>query len=145
MSNNPQWSSFQSNIFNSSSDTSLLRSYKPLSIPSKNVSPAGSHFSMQSNNMPSYNFQTSQVKRPTGLFNNPENSFSASKFDSLSYDKSPIGNFPPIGVFGAELFNDKANSSSMNSNRNHYNMQAGDTSNNQGTRETGIIEKLLVS
>lgn len=144
MSNNPQWNSFQSHLLNSA-DTSVMR-YKSLSIPSKNVSPPGTHYGMQSNNMSQYNFPSAQVKRPNGLFGGMDpNTFSVGKLDPMSFDKSsPIGNFPPIGVFSTEMFNEKTTISPVNSNRNNF-MSSGDTSNNQGTRETGIIEKLLVS
>lgn len=142
MSNNPQWNSFQSHILNSS-DASLLR-YKSLSIASKNVPSPGNHFSMQSNNN-MYNYPMQQSKRPNSLFN-ADNHFSTPKFDSMSYEKSPIENFPPIGVFNADLFNEKTNNiMPVNSNRSHFGISCGDTTNNQGTRETGIIEKLLVS
>ncbi len=139
---NPQWNSFQSHLLNSS-DTSILRYKSSLSMPSKNLPATGSAYGMQSASMSSYNFPSVQAKRPNGLLSNTDNGYATNKFDSVSYDKSPIGNFPPIGVFSADLFNEKTNVG-MNSNRNPFNMSSGDTSNNQGTRETGIIEKLLV-
>ncbi|XP_065221818.1 cold shock domain-containing protein E1 isoform X1 [Planococcus citri] len=143
MSNNPQWNSFQSHLLNS--DTFLR--YKSLSIPSKNVPSPANHYSMQSSSVTPYNFQNNmqQNKRPTnGIFNSNENNFNSSKFDT--FDKSSMNNFPPIGVFTPELYNGKSTSNATtNSTRNHFNMSGGDTGNNQGTRETGIIEKLLHS
>lgn len=139
MSNNPNWNSFQSHLLNADN---FLR-YKSLSIPSKNVPSAANHYTMQSSGMSTY-FQNSQPKRPNGIFNSNDNTFNASKFDT--FDKSSsIGNFPPIGVFSTELYNGKATNNVSNTNRNHFNMSSGDATNNQGTRETGIIEKLLVS
>lgn len=143
MSNNPQWNSFQSHLLNS--DTSVLQ-YKPLSMASKNLSPTSTHFAMQSSNMSLYNIPSNSVKRSSGLFGGMDSStFSVNKLDSISsLDKTmPIGNFPPIGVFNADMFNEKINMNSVNANRNF--MSSGDPGGNQGTRETGIIEKLLHS
>lgn len=142
MSNNPQWNSFQ--LYLQNSDNFLKN--KSLSMPTKNVASPANHFSMQSSSMSFYNFPNSQAKRPNGIFNgNENNNFNASKFDT--FDKSSIGNFPPIGVFSTDMYNGKStnNTNNSNSNRNQYSMSSSDSANNQGTRETGIIEKLLVS
>jgi hypothetical protein len=141
MSNNSQWNSFQTPALNS--DVRLYQ-YQTL-FAKKNLPRPTPHLGSPASNMLPFSYSSSQPKRPNGLFGEMEsNTFSVGKLDPISsFDKSsPIGNFPPIGVFNADMFNEKSNSS-VNSNRNNF--MSGDTSNNQGTRETGIIEKLLVS
>ena len=141
MSNNSQWNSFQSPSLNSD-----LRLYQYQSLFAQKNEPARSapHMSTQSNNMMPFNYPSSQTKRSNGLFSDMDNNtFSVGNLDPISYDEpTPIGNFPPIDVFNADMVNEKS-TNSVNSTRNTF--MSNDMSNNQGTLETGIIEKLLVS
>lgn len=71
------------------------------------------------------------------------------------YSSGNNSRFPPIGTFtGAEaneMYNGDNHSSSTlnnsfnNSTNSNSNSSYNDSTGNQGTRETGIIEKLLVS
>lgn len=63
--------------------------------------------------------------------------------NSYFFFRFPIGTF--TGTEGTDMFNDPPSSNNYNSMNSTSNNAYNDSSqNNQGTRETGIIEKLLV-
>lgn len=156
MSSNPQWKSFQPPIMNS--DTSILDFTKSLTIQN-NMSPS-SNFRNPSNGS-GYNSSSNHFHSVPNMKDMSNNVFSSSSggnyssnFNSYSTNNS---RFPPIGTFtGAEsgdmyngetissspVVNSPFNTSSTNNTNSSYN---DSNVSNQGTRETGIIEKLLVS
>ncbi|GLH03657.1 Uncharacterized protein GBIM_09526 [Gryllus bimaculatus] len=160
MSNNPQWKSFQPPAMNS--DTAIL-DIKSLTIPKNSTSsfassPNGTSFTNSGNN----HFQNVPSKdSPNNVYSNKGSSsghYSANYSFSTSNNSRGGGRFP-IGTFtGNEgnntVFNGESVSSppannSNNSSSNTTNANSGsnynDSLGSQGTRETGIIEKLLHS
>lgn len=158
MSNNPQWKSFQPPNMNS--DTAIL-DFKSLTIPNSSTtsnfhnSPNGTNFNSSSNHYqgassapkdsPSnaytskptssnhysgnYNsYSTSNNGRGGGRF--PISTFTGTEGSSTVYNGDSISS-PPLNTTG----------SSNNSTTSYNDSALG----NQGTRETGIIEKLLHS
>lgn len=160
MSHNPQWKSFQPPP-TMNSETSIL-DYKTMNLQNNSNPSTNYHRSSSGYN----NFQTpppSQQNSMKDISNNVYSSNTASNYTTTNisnYNVYPSGNnsrFPPIGTFtGAEaneIFNgDNTSSSPLNNSfnnstaTNNSNSSYNDsTLSNQGTRETGIIEKLLVS
>lgn len=150
MSNNSQWNLFQSNMLNGS-DSSMfnfktlstltnLNNY-PSSRSSNHSPPNYNSQSSQNFPMPSQ-YQSSQFHQKDSSMNNMfNNGLQSSNFDVFSSDNTaPVSRYPPAGndIFGGH---DTATASSSN-NSNFSNESFG---NNQGVRETGIIEKLLHS
>lgn len=150
MSNNSQWNHlFQSTILNGSDSSMLnfktisaltnLNNY-PTSRSSNHSPPNYNSQSSQNFPMPSQ-YQSSQFHQKESSMNNMfNNGLQSSTFDVFSADNTaPVSRYPPAGndIFG----HDTATASSSN-NSNFSNESFG---NNQGVRETGIIEKLLVS
>jgi len=158
MSNNPQWKSFQPPNMNS--DTAVL-DFKSLTIPNSSTtsnfhnSPNGTNFNSSSNHYqgassapkdsssnayttkatssnlysPTYNsYSTSNNGRGGGRF--PIGTFTGTESSNAMYNGDNIAS-PPLSTTG----------SSNNSTTNYNDSALG----NQGTRETGIIEKLLHS
>ena len=130
MSSDPQWKSFQPSAMDS--DTAIL-DFKTLSIASPNGSP--------------YNSGANGSNNHHGNYNHYPPSYGSSGGSSF-----PIGTF--TGREGNDsVFNGDANTNSS-SNSNSFNQQQQQTqtqhqNNSDGayhnaTRETGIIEKLLV-
>lgn len=150
MSHNPQWKSFQPPTMNS--DTSIL-DYKSMNLQNNGSPPSNYHRSPSGYN----NFQS-----PPNMKDISNNVFSntASNYTS-NYNMYSSGNnsrFPPIGTFNNaeanEIFNGDNLSSPTTLNNSFNNSATTNNSNssyndstlsNQGTRETGIIEKLLHS
>lgn len=149
MSNNSQWNLFQSTMLNGS-DSSMFN-FKTLSaltnLNNFSSSRSSNHSPPNYNSQSSQNFpmpsqyQSSQFHQKESSMNNMfNNGLQSSNFDVFSSDNTaPVSRYPPAGndIFG----HDTANASSSN-NSNLSNESFG---NNQGVRETGIIEKLLVS
>jgi len=158
MSNNPQWKSFQPPNMNS--DTAIL-DFKSLTIPNSSTtsnfhnSPNGTNFNSSSNHYQgassapkdsssnaytnkatssnhysaNYNsYSTSNNGRGGGRF--PIGTFTGTESSSTMYNGESIAS-PPLNTTG----------SSNNSTTSYSDSALG----SQGTRETGIIEKLLVS
>lgn len=149
MSNNSQWNLFQSTMLNGN-DSSVLN-FKTLSsltnLNNFSSSRSSNHSPPNYNSQSSQNFpmpsqyQSSQFHQKESSINNMFNNggLQSSTFDVFSSDNTaPVSRYPPTGndIFG----HDTATASSSN-NSNFSNESFG---NNQGVRETGIIEKLLV-
>lgn len=148
MSSNPQWKSFQPPTMNS--DSSILDYTKSLTIQN-NATPSSNYRS--SSNGSGYNSSSNNYNPGSNIKNLSNNMFSSNTSTSnysSNYNAYQSNNsrFPQIGTFSTDSTDSYSgdNSSTNNSynspsnNSNSYN----DSSNNQGTRETGIIEKLLV-
>lgn len=148
MSNNSQWNLFQQTMLNGS-DSSMLnfKTFSALTnLNNFSSSRSSSHSPPNYNSQSSQNFpmpsqyQSSQFQQKESSMNNMfNNGLQTSNFDVFSSDNTaPVSRYPPAGndIFG----NDTATASSSN-NSNFSNESFG---NNQGVRETGIIEKLLV-
>lgn len=149
MSNNSQWNLFQPTMLNGN-DSSMLN-FKTLSaltnLNNYSSSRSSNHSPPNYNSQSSQNFpmpsqyQSSQFHQKESSMNNMfNNGIQSSTFDVFSSDNTaPVSRYPPAGndIFG----HDTATASSSN-NSNFSNESFG---NSQGVRETGIIEKLLVS
>nr|CAD7569383.1 unnamed protein product [Timema californicum] len=158
MSNNPQWKSFQSPAMNS--DSAIL-DYKPLTITSNSTATPnfhnlsnGTHFNSGNNHY--QDLQSSPKEIPNNLYSSKassSNSYSPQYDSYSSSNNSRSGGRFPIGTFtgnegSSNIYNGDTMSSPPVSNANNStnNSSYNDSSqNNQGTRETGIIEKLLHS
>nr|CAD7399848.1 unnamed protein product [Timema poppensis] len=158
MSNNPQWKSFQSPAMNS--DSAIL-DYKPLTITSNSTATPnfhnlsnGTHFNSGNNHY--QDLQSSPKEIPNNLYSSKassSNSYSPQYDSYSSSNNSRSGGRFPIGTFtgnegSSNIYNGDTMSSPpvSNSNNSTNNSSYNDSSqNNQGTRETGIIEKLLHS
>lgn len=145
MSSNPQWKSFQPPTLN---DTSII-DFKPMGIHSNGTS---SSFRSPGIGYPSSNiYQNDTMKdMANNLFSSQSN---FSNYNVYSNNSSSSARFP-IGTFTGNESNDIFNGDSIQSpSNNSYNISNNSTNssyndtslNNQGTRETGIIEKLLHS
>lgn len=131
MSNDSQWKTFQPPIMNT--DPAIL-DYKSMSIPSKMAlsSPhQGSTYRNGSNPYNGDNFMDSPPRKGS-------NNFGCNYQDS-SPRNGASDKFPPIGTFN--LLEGSFGSGEPAGNQSYQQEQLA----NQGTRETGIIEKLLVS
>lgn len=149
MSNNSQWNLFQSTMLNGS-DSSMLN-YKTLSALTNLNNFSSSRSSNHS--PPSYNSQSSQnypmpsqyqssqfQQKESSMSNMFNNGIQSSNFDVFSSDNTaPVSRYPPVGN---DIFGNETTTASSSNNSNFSNESFG---NNQGVRETGIIEKLLVS
>ncbi|XP_063227409.1 cold shock domain-containing protein E1-like isoform X2 [Bacillus rossius redtenbacheri] len=172
MSNNPQWKSFQPPPINS--DSSIL-DYKTMTINSNSSfhsSPNGTSYSgnnsqysgLQSspkdipNNMfaskaSSSNMYSAQYNNPYPSPNNSRGSNGGGGGSGSGGGSGGGGGRFPIGTFSvndggsSNVYNGEAVSSPPSGNANNAsNSNYNDSAlNNQGTRETGIIEKLLHS
>lgn len=148
MSNNPQWKSFQPPTMNS--DSSILDFTKPLTIQNNT---SASNFRNPSNG-PGFN-GSNNFHPGSNIKNNlSSNVFSNTSSSNYSnYNAYPPNNsrFPQISTFtseASEVFggDNLSVNNTFNSSSNNSNSSYNDSSlNNQGTRETGIIEKLLHS
>lgn len=148
MSNNPQWKSFQPPAMNS--DSSILDLAKSLTL--QNNAPPSSNYRNPANGS---GFNSSNNFHPVSNIKNnlSNNVFSNTSSNFSNYNAYPTNNsrFPQIGTFSSDStdmyggdnppVNNSYNSSSNNSNSTYNDSSL----NNQGTRETGIIEKLLVN
>lgn len=137
MSNNPQWKNFQSPIMNT--DPAIL-DYKSMSIPSPKIM-GGSNHHQSSNNYRNGtsnfggDFMDSPPAKTMGTFGTFSSSAQTSPRNGTA--TFPIGNFSTFDAntnYSAEPV--------MTSNAPSY--QPNEQTGNQGPRETGIIEKLLV-
>lgn len=150
MSNNPQWKPFQPPTMNS--DTSIL-DFKAMTIPN-NISPSSNYRNptngsgYTSNNH--FHSGSNMKEISNNMFSSPPGNYSSNyNVFSTNNTRFPIGTF--TGAETSDIFNGDSvasppsnnyNSSSTNNSNSSYNDSA---LNNQGTRETGIIEKLLHS
>lgn len=152
MSNNPQWKSFQPPTMNT--DSSILDFAKSLTIHNNTPSPLsnyrnpsnGSSFNSSNNYHPA-SLMGPNLKNDSNKF--PRNTSGCNYTNFNSYTSNNSSMFPPIGTFSpdtTDMFNgETAPVSNAYSTSNNTNSTYNDSSqNNQGTRETGIIEKLLV-
>nr|CAD7458593.1 unnamed protein product [Timema tahoe] len=153
-----KWKSFQSPAMNS--DSAIL-DYKPLTITSNSTATPnfhnlsnGTHFNSGNNHY--QDLQSSPKEIPNNLYSSKassSNSYSPQYDSYSSSNNSRGGGRFPIGTFtgnegSSNIYNGDTMSSPTVSNANNStnNSSYNDSSqNNQGTRETGIIEKLLHS
>lgn len=158
MSNNPQWKSFQPPNMNS--DTAIL-DFKSLTIPNSSAtsnfhnSPNGTNFNSNSNHYQgassapkdsSCNAYTSKATSSNHYSTN-YNSYSTSN-NGRGGGRFSVGTFTGIESSGTVYNGDSISSPSMNTTSSSSNSTTNYNDSalgNQGTRETGIIEKLLVS
>ncbi|PNF30244.1 Cold shock domain-containing protein E1 [Cryptotermes secundus] len=158
MSNNPQWKSFQPPSMNS--DTAIL-DFKSLTIPNNSTtsdfhsSPNGSAFSNSNNHYQGASSTPKDSSNNVYTSKATSSNHYASNYNSYSTSNNARGGGRfPIGTFtGTEGSNNMYNGdtiaspsvnttgSSSNSSSSYNDSALG----NQGTRETGIIEKLLHS
>ncbi|XP_067012520.2 RNA-binding protein Unr isoform X2 [Anabrus simplex] len=162
MSNNPQWKSFQPPAMNS--DTAILDSFKSLTIPKNSATPPNFHNSPNGtnfNNNSSNHFQSGQSTPKDSPNNVYTSKASSSTHYSPNYNsyttpnnsrgggRFPIGTFTGTegsnSAYNGETISPSGNNSSTNSNSNSGSSYNDSSLGNQGTRETGIIEKLLHS
>lgn len=148
MSNNSQWNLFQSTMLNGN-ESSMLN-FKTLSAltnlnnfsSSRTTNRSPPSYNSQSNQnfpIPSQ-FQSSQFHQKDSSLNNMfSNGIQSSNFDVFSSDNTaPVSRYPSGGN---DLFSHDTATASSSNNSNFSSESFG---NNQGVRETGIIEKLLV-
>lgn len=145
MSNNPQWKSFQPPlIMNSDSLLEYKSMASPLSINDRNSGPMMNGPSYNSNSVNHFQQQPyhSFILDKNGSnndFSSSTSNFSASNYNSSFNQSSNLmarKKRPPMSM---DIFNGDSVSLSSNTSNSGYNNV------NQVTRETGIIEKLLVS
>ncbi|OAD53512.1 Cold shock domain-containing protein E1 [Eufriesea mexicana] len=134
MSNNPQWKTFQPPIMNS--DPAILE-YKSMTIPSPKVI-TGSH--QPTNNVyrngTSYSGDHDMMNSPPG---NRKKTIQYAGYPNTKKSRNEVTRFP----FGT--FTGMEGSTGYTEEPTTNNSTYQDQSENQGTRETGIIEKLLHS
>ncbi|XP_076285860.1 cold shock domain-containing Unr [Lasioglossum baleicum] len=134
MSNNPQWKTFQPPIMNS--DPAIL-DYKSVAIPNPKVI-MGSHQSATNiyRNGTNYGSDHYMADSPPG---NGKNNINYAGYTNTQKSRKEVNRFP-FGTFtGMEGNAGYTEETSTNNSTDQ------DQSANQGTRETGIIEKLLHS
>ncbi|KAF7273268.1 cold shock domain-containing Unr isoform X2 [Rhynchophorus ferrugineus] len=151
MANNPQWKTFQPPS-EALTQESII-DYKAMTSNGKTNQSAFNFSRSGTNSRFSQEFPLLGTDKP----NSSQMSYSNGLYGSASATHASARNFPPIGTFSSLESNNVFNSSgdsSMNtsssnifSNGNNTNTSYNDSSNsgNMGTRETGIIEKLLHS
>lgn len=158
MSNNPQWKSFQPPSMNS--DTAIL-DFKSLTIPNNSTtssnfhsSPNGSTFSNSNNHYQGASSTPKDSSNSAYTSKATSSNHYTSSYNSYSTSNNARGGGRfPIGTFtGTEGSNNLYNGDTVSSPINTTGSSSNSSSNyndsalgNQGTRETGIIEKLLVS
>ncbi|XP_017787801.1 PREDICTED: cold shock domain-containing protein E1 [Habropoda laboriosa] len=134
MSNNPQWKTFQPPIMNS--DPAII-DYKSMTIPSPKVI-TGSHPPATNiyRNGTNYSGDHYMMDSPPGNGKNtiPYTGYTNAKMSRNGVTRFPFGTF--TGMEGSTGYTEEPAT-----NNSTYQ----DQSENQGTRETGIIEKLLHS
>ncbi|XP_043248968.1 cold shock domain-containing protein E1 [Colletes gigas] len=135
MSKNPQWKTFQPPIMNS--DPAIL-DYKSMAIPSPKDK-TGSHQSSTNiyRNGTSYSGDHYMTDSPPG---NGKNNIHYASYTNSQTSRNEVTRFPFGTLTGME---ENASYTEETSTTNNSTYQ--DQSSNQGTRETGIIEKLLHS
>ena len=133
MSNNPQWKTFQPPIMNS--DPAILE-YKSMAIPSPKAI-SGTHSTNSYRNGTNYN-SSDYMDSPPACGKN-SNSFNNSYSAAQTSPRNGTARFP-IGTFTGLEGGVNYSGESVTTNSTYQ----SDQSTNQGTRETGIIEKLLV-
>ena len=133
MSNNPQWKTFQPPIMNS--DPAIL-DYKSMTIPSPKVI-TGSHQPTTNiyRNGTNYSGDHYMMDSPPG---NGKNTIQYAGYPNTKMSRNEVTRFP----FGT--FTGMEGSTGYTEEPTTNNSTYQDQSENQGTRETGIIEKLLV-
>lgn len=137
MSNNPQWKNFQSPIMNS--DPAIL-DYKSMTIPNSkgvvvgaaNQQSGGGYRNGTNYSGDHYVGSPPDCGKSSSSYSNYTNSQSSPRNGTARF---PIGTF--TGMEGGIGYTAGEPTATNNSSYQ-------DQSNNQGTRETGIIEKLLV-
>ncbi|XP_066254560.1 RNA-binding protein Unr isoform X1 [Euwallacea similis] len=151
MSNSPQWKSFQPPPDSLNQDPII--DFKTMSSNGKPTTSFGYNRS-GSNTRFSQDFPLLGTEKP----NANQMSYSNGLYGSASTTHASSRNFPPIGTFSLDsnnVFNSSGDSSMNSSSSNVFNSNGNNTSSsynsdpsnaaNMGTRETGIIEKLLHS
>lgn len=133
MSNNPQWKTFQPPIMNS--DPAIL-DYKSMSISSPKVI-TGSAQPMTNDYQNGTNYVGDHY-----MGSPPECEKNSSMYGSYANTRTPIRNGTSRFTFGTFLGIEGNLGYTPEPTTNNSSYQ--DQSSNQGTRETGIIEKLLV-
>lgn len=133
MSNNPQWKSFQPPIMNS--DPAIL-DYKSVAIPSPKVI-TGSRQSTTNiyRNGTNYSSDHYMTDSPPG---NSKNNIHYASYTNTQTSRNEVSRFP-FGTFTGMEGNTGYTEEPSTNNSTYQDQTA-----NQGTRETGIIEKLLV-
>nr|CAI5834800.1 unnamed protein product [Callosobruchus analis] len=150
MSTNPQWKSFQPPPDNINQDASIME-FKSLTSNGKTPSQQ-QHFSAvaavaaynNSRSFPALNEKSASQGLYSGVQSQPPNGLYGSSSATHTSTR-----FPPVGTFAVDAnnaYNSGGDGGQMFSCSNG-NGASYDSSNsaNLGTRETGIIEKLLVS
>ncbi|XP_053971137.1 cold shock domain-containing protein E1 [Hylaeus anthracinus] len=134
MSNNPQWKTFQPPIMNS--DPAIL-DYKSMAIPSPKAI-TGSHKSATNiyRNGTNYSGDHYMTDSPS---RNGKNSIHYAGYTNTQTSRNEVTRFPFGTITGTE--GNAGYTEEPATNNSTYQ----DQSSNQGTRETGIIEKLLHS
>ncbi|XP_076225037.1 cold shock domain-containing Unr [Nomia melanderi] len=134
MSNNPQWKSFQPPIMNS--DPAIL-DYKSVAIPSPKVitgsRQSATNIYRNGNNYSSDHYMTDS---PPG---NGKNNIHYAGYTNTQTSRNEVSRFP-FGTFTGMEGNTGYTEEPSTNNSTYQDQTA-----NQGTRETGIIEKLLHS
>ncbi|KAF6201517.1 hypothetical protein GE061_003908 [Apolygus lucorum] len=141
---NPQWKSFQPPL-----DTSIL-DFKPMRGTGYPTSRGyGGSFDPLMKDMANNLFSSSQSQSnfSYNVFGSSNNSQASNNIPS-TVPRFPIGTF--TGTEGTDMFNTDSSSSNNTYNNSMSNSTSNNdyndgSQNNQGTRETGIIEKLLHS
>lgn len=138
------WKSFQSASDMMNTDPAIL-DYKSMTIPTKIMGSqsAGNNYRNGGANYAGDYMSSSPpgCRKNSGSFGNFQAPTTQDNLRNGTSNKSfPIGTFTGMEGVGFGESNTTTNNSNSNSNSNY-----NDQSANQGTRETGIIEKLLVS
>lgn len=134
MSNNPQWKTFQPPIMNS--DPAIL-DYKSMAIPSpKTITP--SHQQTTNNYRNGTNYSDHYMGSPLGC---DKNSTTTNYGNYPGAQTSPRNGATRLSFEFTGIETNAGYTGEPAANNPSYQDQSA----NQGTRETGIIEKLLVS
>lgn len=153
MSNNPQWKTFQPPPDSLNQDPII--DFKTMTSNGKQ-SQGAFNFRSGGNSRFSQDFPLLGTEKPNA---SQMTSYSNGLYGSASATHASARNFPPIGTFSLDSNNvfNSSGDSSMNSSSNNIFSNGNNTSSstsynndssnsaNMGTRETGIIEKLLHS
>lgn len=134
MSNNPQWKTFQPPIMNS--DPAIL-DYKSMAIPSPKVI-TGSHQPTANIYRNGTNYSGDHYNMTDSPPGNGKNAIHYASYTNTQTSRNEVTRFPFTTFTGMERTSGYTEEPATNNST--YQDQSG----NQGTRETGIVEKLLV-
>lgn len=135
MSNNPQWKTFQPPIMNS--DPAIL-DYKSMAIPSPKVI-TGSHQPTANIYRNGTNYSGDHYNMTDSPPGNGKNAIHYASYTNTQTSRNEVTRFPFTTFTGMERTSGYTEEPATNNST--YQDQSG----NQGTRETGIVEKLLHS